>query len=199
MALIQKTHIYWAQTKPYRRYALTNTQHKVFNSIYDKNNKHISTLPVTLRASITFDHSNKIGTYACMAQDAEGNKASANVEISRLRFWYGAKHLSIVVPDVNDEDHVEIMCTGALLDHEDKIQWYFNNRLLTDEHPFQPRGEILRIDPVSKLQSGNYRCSINDPMYRPASSNLTLGEKSYEHVLPLFKPLSPLSINEVIW
>ncbi|UJR19172.1 hypothetical protein I4U23_022302 [Adineta vaga] len=194
------TNIYWIQEEPERRYALTDT-----------NDQHITGSQAISRARITLDDPSKIGKYTCMAQNAHGSSGSALLTMheetdyhypyqrpgSTPEVYRPAQNLRIVSPDVADGDYVEIQCEDAAPEDEGKIQWYFNNRLLHDEHPFYPRGKTLHIRPISRSDVGNYRCSIPESNYRDADSIIEFREQPSRHdVYPVFHPSSPLSIQE---
>ncbi|CAF1253140.1 unnamed protein product [Adineta ricciae] len=180
------TTIYWIQEEPERRYAVIDPS--------EPNDKQVTVSQVSLRSRITIDDTGKIGKYTCMTQDGAGNSGSAILTIQESGGYVpspggypgyapgptpgGRGYLRIVAPDMADGDYVEIQCEGAAPEDEGGIQWFFNNRLLSDEQPLYPRGKTLHIRPISRPYLGNYRCSIPGSSYADANSVLTFGAPS---------------------
>ncbi|UJR17956.1 hypothetical protein I4U23_004855 [Adineta vaga] len=186
-------HVYWIQEKPERRYIFTNT-----------NDTYVSESRVTLRILVTLIHRGNIGEYTCVAEDPQRNINTATITMQEIPGYQqpitwcgnGFKILQIIAPDIFDGDDVVMQCVGAKMSDSKHIKWYFNSQVITDEEPFHPYGKMLRIHPVSRLYSGEYRCSILDPMYREAHRTLTFIKQPSENVPPVFNPLSPLFISE---
>ncbi|CAF4183766.1 unnamed protein product [Rotaria sp. Silwood2] len=204
------TTIYWIQEEPERRYALTDPAQAT--------DKQVTMSQVSLKARITIDDPSKIGKYTCMAQDTAGNSGAAILTMEEGRYYPpvvyppvvyppvyppitpgggGQGYLRIVAPDMAEGDYIEIQCEGAAPEDEGRIQWFFNNRLLSDEQPLYPRGKTLHIRPISRPYLGSYRCSIPGSSYADANSVLTFGGPVPTTTVPSFPTAFTVTIDIV--
>ncbi|CAF3425584.1 unnamed protein product [Rotaria sp. Silwood1] len=198
------TTIYWIQEEPERRYALTDPA--------GPDDKQVTLSQVSLKARITIDDPSKIGKYTCMAQDTAGNSGAAILTMEEGRYYPpvyppvyppivpgggGQGYLRIVAPDMAEGDYVEIQCENAKPEDEGRIQWFFNNRLLSDEQPLYPRGKTLHIRPISRPYLGNYRCSIPGSGYADGISVLTFGGPVPTTTVPSYPSAFTVTIDIV--
>ncbi|VTJ90726.1 Hypothetical predicted protein [Marmota monax] len=83
-------------------------------------------------------------------------------------------HLTASNTKVAEGDSVQLVCIPN--DTEISIQWLFNNKTLriTDRMQLSLNNSILIINPVLKLDEGEYHCQVSNPISSLKSNPITL-------------------------